>query len=98
MFKGSIDEVQFWSRTLSPAEVATVADSGVSLNPAPSVPFTYSIENEEVTITGYTGTGGAVVIPATIGGLPDPDRKRSIQVQVDHYRDRPSRQCFEYWL
>jgi hypothetical protein len=68
MFKGSIDEVQFWSRTLSPAEVATVADSGVSLNPAPSVPFTYSIENEEVTITEYTGTGGAVVIPATIDG------------------------------
>ncbi|MGI9243422.1 MAG: leucine-rich repeat domain-containing protein, partial [Verrucomicrobiales bacterium] len=32
--------------------------------------FTYSIENDEVTITGYTGPGGNVEIPATIEGLP----------------------------
>jgi hypothetical protein len=32
--------------------------------------FNSTINNGEVTITGYTGAGGAVVIPATIGGLP----------------------------
>jgi len=68
MFKGSIDEVQFWSRTLSQSEVTAVVEG--SATPAPSVPFTYSIENEKVTITGYTGTGGAVVIPGTIEGKP----------------------------
>jgi len=37
--------------------------------PSPS-PFTYTTSTTGVTITGYTGTGGAVEIPATIGGLP----------------------------
>ena len=32
--------------------------------------FTYSTDGVTVTITRYTGTGGAVAIPATIGGLP----------------------------
>ncbi len=32
--------------------------------------LTYTIANEEVTITGYTGAGGAVIIPAEIGGKP----------------------------
>ena len=32
--------------------------------------FEYSIENGAVTITGYTGPGGDVVIPETIEGLP----------------------------
>jgi hypothetical protein len=32
--------------------------------------FNSTINNGEVTITGYTGTGGVVEIPATIGGLP----------------------------
>jgi hypothetical protein len=32
--------------------------------------FTYTINNGTVTITGYTGPGGAVVIPSTINGLP----------------------------
>ena len=32
--------------------------------------FNSTINNGEVTITGYTGTGGLVEIPATIGGLP----------------------------
>jgi hypothetical protein len=33
-------------------------------------PFNYTTTNGKVTITGYTGTGGAVVIPSTIDGLP----------------------------
>lgn len=32
--------------------------------------LTYTIANDEVTITGYTGAGGAVVIPAEIEGKP----------------------------
>jgi hypothetical protein len=33
--------------------------------------FTYTINNGTVTITGYTGPGGDVAIPATIDGLPE---------------------------
>ena len=32
--------------------------------------FKYSMENNEVTITGYTGTETAVTVPATINGFP----------------------------
>ena len=34
------------------------------------VPFTYTTTNGSVTITGYTGPGGTVVIPDTINDLP----------------------------
>ncbi len=33
-------------------------------------PFTYTVSAGSVTITGYTGSGGAVVIPDTIDGMP----------------------------
>jgi hypothetical protein len=32
--------------------------------------FTYTTKNGTITITGYTGPGGAVIIPDTINGLP----------------------------
>jgi hypothetical protein len=32
--------------------------------------FNYTTTNGTITITGYTGSGGAVTIPATINGLP----------------------------
>jgi hypothetical protein len=32
--------------------------------------FTYITNNGTITITGYTGPGGAVIIPSTINGLP----------------------------
>jgi hypothetical protein len=32
--------------------------------------FTYTINNGGVTITGYNGVGGAVIIPDTINGVP----------------------------
>jgi hypothetical protein len=35
--------------------------------------FTYTATGSEVTITGYTGTGGAITIPSSIGGLPVTD-------------------------
>jgi autotransporter-associated beta strand protein len=46
----------------------TVANTGNSITLTPA--FTYTINNREVTITGYTGTGGDVEIPATINGDP----------------------------
>ncbi|NBY18422.1 MAG: leucine-rich repeat domain-containing protein, partial [Betaproteobacteria bacterium] len=46
------------------------ADGTVSLTVTARVDFTYTINNGEVTITGYTGTGGAVIIPRTIVGYP----------------------------
>ena len=32
--------------------------------------FNYTTTNGTITITGYTGSGGAVTIPDTINGLP----------------------------
>jgi hypothetical protein len=37
---------------------------------APPINLSYTINNGEVTIIGYIGTGGAVVIPVTIEGKP----------------------------
>jgi hypothetical protein len=37
--------------------------------PAAVFPFTYTTSNNQITITGYTGPGGAVIIPNTINGL-----------------------------
>ena len=34
------------------------------------LPYTFTISNGKVTITSYTGRGGAVVIPAMIAGMP----------------------------
>ena len=34
------------------------------------VPYTYTTNNGAITITAYTGSGGAVVIPSLINGLP----------------------------
>ena len=39
-------------------------------NVTPAADFTYTINNGTITITGYTGSGGAVTIPSTINGLP----------------------------
>jgi hypothetical protein len=39
--------------------------------PAPlSAQFTYTTNNGTITVTGYAGPGGEVVIPETVGGLP----------------------------
>jgi uncharacterized delta-60 repeat protein len=37
---------------------------------SPAEDFTYTSDGTSLTITGYTGSGGAVVIPANIGGVP----------------------------
>jgi uncharacterized repeat protein (TIGR02543 family) len=44
----------------------SVADTGVRLK----LDYEYSISNNQVTITGYIGDGGDIVIPSTIEDLP----------------------------
>jgi hypothetical protein len=35
-----------------------------------TAPFTFTTNNGAITITGYTGTGGAIIIPDFVNGLP----------------------------
>src|SRR5512140_883590 len=42
----------------------------LALSPAVQAQFTYATNNDTITITGYTGPGGAVDIPGIINGLP----------------------------
>ncbi|NBS87774.1 MAG: hypothetical protein EBS60_06800, partial [Verrucomicrobia bacterium] len=65
-----VDVIDFDSSGAFSANTATGTIAVSPATVAPSVPFTYTIENEKVTITGYTGTGGNVVIPGTIEGKP----------------------------
>ncbi len=37
---------------------------------SPPVPFTYTTNNGTITITGYTGSSGAVTVPGAINGYP----------------------------
>jgi hypothetical protein len=53
--------------------------------PAPlQAQFTYTTNNGAITITQYTGPGGAVVIPDTINGLP-------VTAIGGYYLERPPR-------
>ncbi|MCU0782576.1 MAG: leucine-rich repeat protein [Verrucomicrobia bacterium] len=42
----------------------------VTLTVLPPIPFTFTTNDGTITITGYTGPGGAVNIPSTISDLP----------------------------
>ncbi len=42
----------------------------LSVSAETSGDYTYSVSNGEVTVTGYLGAGGDVVIPDTLGGYP----------------------------
>jgi hypothetical protein len=41
-----------------------------SISATAQIPFTYTNDNGHITITKYTGDGGALIIPDTIDGLP----------------------------
>jgi hypothetical protein len=56
--------------TASNADGTTLGTNGVFVTNGVSNGFEYTIASNTVTITGYSGTGGAVSIPATINGLP----------------------------
>lgn len=43
---------------------------GLGLSPTAQAQFNYTVANGTVTITGYTGSGGEVVIPDTLEDLP----------------------------
>lgn len=73
---GDLDEVQIYSGVLSAAEVSelynnpgtTIADTaGGSTTTSP---FTFITNGAAITITGYTGSGGAVTIPDSINSYP----------------------------
>jgi hypothetical protein len=49
---------------------STVPTTTSTIQPSPEEDFTYTVSNNAVTITGYTGSGGAVGIPDTIAGMP----------------------------
>src|SRR5712671_2084385 len=51
-----------WGFTLLSTPLAATAQQ--------SADFTYASDGSVITITGYTGSGGAVTIPNTITGLP----------------------------
>ena len=48
----------------------TSAVANLAVTPPAEAQFTYTNNNGAITITRYTGPGGAVTIPNTIGGLP----------------------------
>ncbi|MBR3978250.1 MAG: leucine-rich repeat domain-containing protein, partial [Oscillospiraceae bacterium] len=73
------------TEVILPAVAPTEAASGLTegkkcsacgeiLTPQEVVPmlayYTYTVTNGEATITGYTGNGGDITIPATLGGYP----------------------------
>jgi hypothetical protein len=51
-------------------EVAANQASGAPLPGLAQGQFSYTTNNGAITLTGYTGPGGAVAIPSTINGLP----------------------------
>jgi hypothetical protein len=75
-YNGEMDDLQIYSGVLSASDVSnlynnpgtTIADTtGGSTNTSP---FTFITNGAAITITGYTGAGGAVTIPDTINGYP----------------------------
>jgi hypothetical protein len=50
--------------------LASASPVQVTVNVAAVTEFEFSTSINTITITGYTGAGGAVVVPSTIGGLP----------------------------
>jgi len=46
------------------------SSSNYTLNVAPPFPFLFVTNGNAITITGYIGLGGKVIIPGTINGLP----------------------------
>ena len=56
--------------TFQPLLAVLLLVGALSAKAAQSGDFTYTANSTAVTITGYTGAGGAVTIPSAIGGLP----------------------------
>jgi BspA type Leucine rich repeat region (6 copies) len=61
------------SWTTPPFQRVTVDSGAKSVASGTYIQFTYVVTNGTITITGYTGSGGAVTIPGEIYGLPVTD-------------------------
>ena len=56
--------------TINLIQTCLLAATVLALPTVAQAQFTYTTKNSTVTITGYTGPGGAVTIPANINGYP----------------------------
>ena len=71
-FAGQTKEIRFtaypklWSLPINDVYLDDIRFTG----PPTPVPFTYTVANGSITITGYTGPGGAVTVPSEIDCLP----------------------------
>lgn len=69
-FDQTPDALVFTVTAGSYAEQWCIAQNKSFLAAAPVSDFTYTIENSEATITGYTGTAENLVIPSAVDGCP----------------------------
>ena len=61
----------FWHRRRGDSWfLPALAAVPLSLTTGVRAQFDYTIENGMITVTGYTGPGGDVIIPDTVDGLP----------------------------
>lgn len=60
----------FGTNTLQPQGDWNYFLAKLGTNAPPVTDYTYTTNNGTITITGYTGPGGAITIPVTIYGLP----------------------------
>jgi hypothetical protein len=49
--------------------------------------YKYTLSNGEATLTGYTGTGGAITIPSTLGGYPTVALGKNAFYGSEHHDD-----------
>jgi len=58
------------SSIVLPSNQTTVGENAFDASTAVSYTWTYTVSNNQATISAYTGAGGAVTIPGTLGGFP----------------------------
>ena len=63
-------KLRILSAFLAVAMLLTLLPAAAFAAPAPESDFEYGVDNGTATITKYKGAGGAVEIPATLGGYP----------------------------
>ena len=63
-------KLRILSAFLAVAMLLTLLPAAAFAAPAPESDFEYSVDNGTAAITKYKGAGGAVEIPATLGGYP----------------------------
>jgi autotransporter-associated beta strand protein len=60
----------YWVRVSNTSGPAADSNTAIITVSSPATDFTWTSNGSAITITGYTGAGGEVLIPATINGLP----------------------------